>query len=386
MIKNLVKKQIGVFSLIVLLVAAISGCVVSFVGINNYSSIYVNQNAYKDANFDFIIPSPGKTQLGDLQAKEFIDDVCPYYASTLNLVVKSETIKSNIYFVDSLNNLKYSPFCESREKQSVQADGHALAFIDQVYAQEYGLKLGDTINIGTKEYKIGKIYLPNSLVTGGSVVICWDDELKTLLNASDSKYSGAWVKSNDLIACDNFLKKDYVPEGRIRKQAENETDQQYNEYLAEFYKNDFYKEVTIISTNKEIANAKIEDAKRSLIIEEIIAIVVVATLVIVGIYCVYFSTNRKKGFKSAIQTNTNNYRLLKTNITLASIACVALGYVVMLGIVVLAKQFCGYILDVELIGNLFIIFGCMVAVALVVVLLLNNALVNKNYRIIKARG
>lgn len=385
MIKNLIRKQMLIFIAILSCIAILLGCIISFTGINNYSSTYINQNLYIDANFDYIIPSPGKSQITTLNSESFIDNVCPYYTSTLDISFNSKVVKSSIYFVDNISDLSNSPFIESRVLSSKTEETNDVAFIDYVFSQFYGIKLGDTITLGSKNYKITKIYKPNSLTTNGCVVICWDNILKTELNSLESNYSGAWLKCNDKTQCENFLKNSYVPEGRIRAQATSETNEQYQQYLDSFYNNDFYKEVTDIGANREIANAKINDLTKLVKIEQIVANIILILTAFAGMYYIYFSNKKKAQYKKAIQSNTSNLKLLRKDIVLKSIIipiiCHVLAFITMLSL----KLLLGYFIDTYLILQISIIFGVMLALSCITLFVFNILLFNKSYKIVTSK-
>lgn len=385
MVKNLIRKQMLIFIAILSCIAILLGCIISFTGINNYSSTYINQNLYIDTNFDYIIPSPGKSQITTLNSDSFIDNVCPYYTSTLDISFNSKVVKSSIYFVDNISDLSNSPFIESRVLSSKTEETNDVAFVDYIFSQSYGIKLGDTITLGAKNYKITKIYKPNSLTTNGCVVICWDNILKTELNSLESNYSGAWLKCNNKTQCENFLKNSYVPEGRIRAQAPSETNEQYQQYLDSFYNNDFYKEVTDIGANKEIANAKINDLTKLVKIEQIVANVILVLTAFSGMYYIYFSNKKKTQYKKAIQSNTSNLKLLRKDIVLKSIIitilCHVLAFITMLSL----KLLLGYFIDTYLILQISIIFGVMLALSCITLLVFNILLFNKSYKIVTSK-
>lgn len=382
--RNLTKKQCVRFVFVLLALSLLFGCLISLIGVSNYSATYINQNLYSNASFDFIIPSPSKTQMDDLKSKNFITDVCPYYTTTIKVNINSKYIETCTYFVDDVDDLIYSPFCDDRIISAKDVKNNALALVDYVFSQKNGVSIGDSIVVNEKDYIVGKICKPNSLTADGCLVICWDDELKSSLNATDSNYSGAWVKSSAVAECDDYLKS-YIPEGRIRKQGINETAEQYQEYLANFYKTDFYKEVTNISSNKQISDAKIEAAQKLIITEQIIAGILIMLSIFVGLYYVYFSGKQKSRLKKAIQANTNNYPLLKKTVYCKSVFLPLMVYCIVLLVVVCFKYLLGSFIDGILLSNAMIIWGVMLSVTCIGLLLICKVLVDKNYKIIKIK-
>jgi hypothetical protein len=382
MIKKLIRKQMIGFIILLILLTVLFASVVVFTSVSGYSSTYINQNVYSDANFDYIIPSPGKSQIDVLKSKTFIDNVCPYYTTSLDLTIKSKKIKTNMYFVDDLNALECSPFVAKRIVKSKSANISNSAFIDYVYAQKNNVDLGEMISIGEKTYEVTKIYQPNSLTDGGCVVICWNDALKATLNVENVNYSAAWLKSTDLLLCDNYLKSSYIPEGRIRKQGDSETDQQYQEYLTLFYKNNFYKEVTNIRANGQIANAKILAAKRLVIIEEIIVVILVAVIACIGMYYIYFSNRKRLQIKKAIQANAKNAGLINKNIITMSILLSLVAYVLLALLLLGYKCVFGYYIEAILMVISSIIIGGALVLACVLLLVINKNFIKKYYSIV----
>ena len=382
--KSLTKKQYIAFVLILLVLSFLFGGLISLIGMNNYSSTYINQNVYSNANFDFIIPSPGKTQIDTLESKNFIEDVCPYYTTTINANISSKNVETYIYFVDDVYDFVYSPFCEDRIVETKDINGNNVAFVDYIFSKKNGVNIGDHVVIGGKSYVIEKIYKPNSLTANGCMAICWDNELKSNLKAIDSNYSGAWLKSNALTECDDYLKS-YIPEGRIRKQGENETIEQYQKYLTDFYSADFYKEITNISANKQISDAKIDTAKKAVITEQIIAGVLIMFSILVGLYYVYFSGKQKLRIKKAIQANTNNYFSLKKTLYCKSVFLPLIAYFIMSFIVCVFKYMLGSFFDINLLSSLLIVLCTMLFITCLGVLLINKLLLDRNYKAIKTK-
>lgn len=385
MIKELVRKQAFILIGIVSCLSIIFGLILSFTGINNYFDVYVNQNAYINATYNYIIPSPSKAQVPTLNELSFVENISPYYISVIEIKSGSKVISSSVYFVDDITALECSPFSEDRQIDSISFSNKNCVYIDYLYSQKNNLRLGDCVTIKNIEYEVAKIFEPNSFASNGCVVICWDSELKGVLNASSINYSGAWLKSNDNEECEKYLKNTYVPEGRIRNQGSQETDQQYQNYLDSFYKNDFYNEVTNISSNSIIAETKLNSAKNTIIIEEIVIGLLLFITIFSGIIYIYFSNNRRAKLQKAIQANSENQNILVKNVVLLSwlIPLVSNVLVVITGILltVLSRWF----VNLSVINISLIILCSSMILTSGVLILVNKILLNKKYKILKSQ-
>lgn len=379
--KKLVKKQIIAFIAILCITSIICSCFVSIIGLNNYTSIYINQNLYSDSNFDYIIPSPGKEQVAELESIEYIDNICPYYSSLINVKMGESSINTNVYFIDELKDLDNSPFSMERVLKSKNNNSNNIVFVDWIFANKNGVNIGDSISIGGFNYEVTRVYKPNSLIENGSIIICWNSELRTILNANNINYSGAWLKTNDLIQCEDYLKNEYIPNGRIREKGQAETDEQYQEYLDSFYANDFYKEITIISGNKKLADVKIADSKRLIIIIVLICCLLEMCILYFGILYIFFSKQSKIKFKKSIQSNVNNSHLLKKCIWMSSIGFSIFAYLLFSACIILLVNIFNYITYDNLI---FYIIGSFVVSSLGLVMI-NMYLTRQNYKILKLK-
>jgi len=385
MIKELVRKQAFILIGIVSCLSIIFGLVLSFTGINNYFDVYVNQNAYINATYNYIIPSPSKAQVPTLNELSFVENISPYYVSVIEIKSGSKVISSSVYFVDDITALECSPFSEDRQIDSISSNDKKNIYIDYLYSQKNNLRLGDSVTIKDIEYQVTKVFKPNSFTSNGCVVICWDSELKGVLNASSINYSGAWLKSNDNEECEKYLKETYVPEGRIRNQGSQETDQQYQNYLDSFYKNDFYKEVTNISSNVIIAQTKLNFAKNTIIIEEIVMGLLLFVTIFFGIVYIYFSNNRRVKLQKAIQANSENQKILVKNVMLLSCLIPLIANVIFLITGVLLTVLLGWYVELSLIKISLIILTSSMILSGIVLLVVNKFLLNKKYKIIKSQ-
>lgn len=385
MIKELVRKQVFILIGIVSCLAIIFGLVLSFAGINNYFDVYVNQNAYINATYNYIIPSPSKAQVPTLNELSFVESVSPYYTSIIEIKSGQKVISSSVYFVDDVSILECSPFSEDRQIDSISSSNKNCVYIDYLYSQRNNIGLGDCVLIKNIEYEVTKIFEPNSFVSNGCVVVCWDLELKNALNATSINYSGAWLKANNNEECENYLKNTYVPEGRIRNQGLQETDQQYQSYLDNFYKNNFYNEVTKIGSNFIIAKTKLDLAKNTIIIEEIVIGLLLFVTIFFGIIYIYFSNDRRVKLQKAIQANSENQKILVKNVTLLSwlIPLVSNVLVVITG--VLLAVLMGWYVNLSLIIISLIIICSSMILTSGVLILVNNILLNKKYKILKSQ-
>lgn len=189
----------------------------------------------EDTYVDFIIQTPGMEQIAELQALDHIDAVTPYYFASCEADIDGKTVKAELYMVEDSSAFSNTLFSEQLLKSGSVPSSNDVIAIDTTIASKYGVSVGDLVTIksgnGSVKCKIGAIYEADGRHDSGMVMALYAGELCTMLNSkADLKYSGAYIKSNNLTSTETFLRS-FVPTGDLRSRDEFNSDELYNEYL-----------------------------------------------------------------------------------------------------------------------------------------------------------
>lgn len=184
---------------------------------------------------DFIIQTPGMEQIAEIQSLNHIDAVTPYYFASCEADIDGKTVKAELYMIEDSTAFSNTLFSEQLLKSGSVPSSNDVIAVDTTIASKYGVSVGDLVTIksgnGSVKCEIVAIYEADGRHDSGMMMALYAGELCTMLNSkADLKYSGAYIKSSDLISTETFLKS-FVPTGDLRSRDEFNSDELYNEYL-----------------------------------------------------------------------------------------------------------------------------------------------------------
>jgi hypothetical protein len=230
-------------------------------GIDLVASRYNSCSIYENSGCDFIIPSPGDEQVDELQGKDFINTVVPFYYTQTTTYVGSKSGNDNVIMMDNYELIENTVYCNSRLISGKEVINHS-AMVDYTYAKKYSVQIGDKIKVvfgkNICEYEVCGIYEDNIAFSGGVVLVNWSDQEKQSVISSSSsklKYSAAWIKANDYSICENYLLSEYKPLGRLKDRDEFDSDAAYQIHVNAFNTASFASEITDFTNSlKQIDN------------------------------------------------------------------------------------------------------------------------------------
>ena len=181
---------------------------------------------------DYIIQAPSAEQVTEISQLDHIDKVTPYYYRAVDVQVGKRNISTNLFIIENPSDRDYTSFADVLAKNTKTTDGNVI-FITDDFAQNAGTAVGDKLNIaldGTSlSFTVSGVYRSDYRMVGGSLLTILTDDVQS--NLKSSKYSGAYIASNNLAVSDKYFENEYTPKGNLRSRDEFDTDEAYQRYL-----------------------------------------------------------------------------------------------------------------------------------------------------------
>ena len=233
---------------------------------NNYLQTKDLYNIEK-TDVDFIVQSPSDSQVVEMEKLSHIDKVTPYIYYSSDFSVKGKNVKSNLFVIQNISDLNYTVFSDQLLESEVNADGKNEIYISNDFAPSFSLKPGDEISSlicgQIVHFTVAAIYESDNRQVGGMAIATMSGDVLEAISEG-YKYSGAYIKSNDVAATEDFLES-YVPLGDLRSRDEFDSDELYQIYLDKraetdytfttFYRESYLKEVSNRNDSKMLREA-----------------------------------------------------------------------------------------------------------------------------------
>lgn len=174
-----------------------------------------DEGYYSIANFDYVIPRPGDSQVNELKAQSFIDEVIPYYNYSSTILDQSV----NIYLIDGKSD--YTPFGDTCLLEGSDDLTTTSIIVDNSVASILGVELGDVITLDIEgvpiSFSIIGIARSNGFSKRPSMAILFDGMQKSIICSKFYRlaYSGAFVCVNNRSQAESYFTYSYIPKGKI---------------------------------------------------------------------------------------------------------------------------------------------------------------------------
>ena len=230
--------------------------------LNTYDRI---TSVYSDSKIDFIIPSPTKAQLDEMLEMDHINSIFACYSIYSSISIKDVEKRAYVLLIEDTSSLESTMFKSSRIKASTGNINSNSLLIDEVYANQNKLNLGDQVtwNITKDEsvtMTIDAIYYKNEM-DDARVAVLNSGAQKKIIDRLSANYplsiSSAYIDSNNCEQTKDMLKS-YKPLGLLKTADDFEIYSDYEAYLESFYQTDYYPQI-ILGENFEIENAGTAD-------------------------------------------------------------------------------------------------------------------------------
>lgn len=278
-----------------------------------YSSFLNTKKLYniEKTNIDFTIQAPSKKQVDQISELSHIDMISPYIYFSTNVEINKIKVKTNLYIVESKNDLKYTQFSEELLIRKSDNSYDNPIYVSNEFVESSKIDLDEEIKINIYNtvvtFTVQAIYESDYRQTGGVVLTYLFDELKMLVEdqfGGANYYTGAFIDSNDIVSTTAYLQS-YKPLGDLRSREEFDSEELYQLYLDERNKTDytlttFYKDKYM----KEVSKRNDSKLNRNLILtysSGVIGCIVFGIMLYTKFYR-YYKTEIKKDIN-------NNYSL-----------------------------------------------------------------------------
>lgn len=248
------------------------GAVLAYVtcsAISSGSKKSVSKVSYYDTcDFDFIIPKPWYKQIPEIQDKDFVSSVVPFYVTKRKISGKENSCDVNLFMIEKyygLNNTAYD--------DSLFIEGNGLfdgtVVIDERTKKSLNMNVGDDVSISigdsTFKFKISGICRDNIFSNYPSSVIYYDGAVKREVESfiENLAYTGAYVKTSDVSAAENYFTRDYRAMGNVGDRSWYETDDSYNFMKASIEKQNVAKEVVNVAQLRVSEKSNVAERKKS---------------------------------------------------------------------------------------------------------------------------
>lgn len=186
---------------------------------------YHEESLYKTNLIDFDVPNTTDEQIDLLNNQQHIDEVIPYYLTSVNMNYNDEIINNvRLMMLDDFSQLEFTMYSEKRTILKSDITYSNPIFIDYEYAKNYNIYLGDVIKIpfeGTLvTFNVQAITERNTYYQGAFLAL-FIGEQKALINENrlnDLSYSGSFIVSNSSLSTRSFLDGVYAANNELTPQ------------------------------------------------------------------------------------------------------------------------------------------------------------------------
>lgn len=297
-IKNRLLCDLAISIVLILLVAFFSILPI----FNNAGESALAQSLYKNDKLNFDVPSPSYEQIAELENKEFIESVFPYFYTEVTFSINGANHQSRLFLSDSFNKLEQTMYCKERLIKKADKEYDNPLLVDYKFIKDTGLDLGSLVEISfgssKVEFKIAAIYETNTYYDGGALMAKWEDLQKDLITAMSQKvvYSGAYIYATDYQQCKNYLEKEYKPYGRLRSESEFATHEAYVTHYEAFMAANYANEITDFTIKKQDVTTSIKKYDQNVTMYTVIACVILLAFPLIVNFLLWFRGSERKYF------------------------------------------------------------------------------------------
>ena len=222
---------------------------------------------YSSKGFDLIVQGPSKEQIDGFKVRQDVSHCVSYLEIELFIKIQNSQKQSNVLVFDNIEELKYTENTDERIIKNKEGLTNPV-YIDYQFSKINNLKIGDKflvyIDSSPKECSVARIYKTDFLYKKGVIIA------STEIVPSSIK-SGVYLKSNNFVSLREELKS-YKPLGTLLPKTQYQTDEQYQQYVDEFYAKDYSSYIFGIKNEEmsKTALSKAESSKKGIVVSSII--------------------------------------------------------------------------------------------------------------------
>ncbi len=198
--------------------AMVVGLLFAFPHITQQAGNYNAQSIYKNTEMDFIVPEPSYEQVRELEDKNGIGKVFPFYLTKTQVSVNGKSRTTTVLLSDQFQNVGITMYNEARAIEKATTEVINPIYIDWQFAQDTGAKPGDRV----------------SFTINGTI----------RSNSANNGYSGMYTSAIDYSTCRTYLTTDYRPLGRLKNRESFDSDEQYQIHYDAIMSTGYANEIT----------------------------------------------------------------------------------------------------------------------------------------------
>jgi hypothetical protein len=242
-----------------------------------YSPLYQDNNYQKSfstylySDYNLSLNDPGLEQIDFIQDLPGVESVFSLYRYASRVTNLSNQTQHQTYgvFSEDFSTMSISQFNDRRLLEKLNVDPVYYAYIDRTIAESLSLELGDSIQINLTTFNVlipltvSRIYETDSMYMtnerSGLVFFPYVANIKsTIESVIDHKLrlKTLLIKTTQLESNVNFLKANYIPEGRLKDREDFDSQREYDEYFEAFmassYPDDVSSKISALNTRNQL--------------------------------------------------------------------------------------------------------------------------------------
>ncbi len=277
--------------------------IISSVGDSKQTAL---KSSYYDAcGFDFIIPTPWYTQIQDIQDKDFVSSIVPYYMTKRTASGNGEACDMYLFLIEKSYGLDNTAYADSLLVEGTTLSDGTIV-IDERTKQKLQANVGDTVTLligeTTFTFKVSGVVRDNVFSSYPTAAIYYDRDVKREIEASSVNlaYSAAYVKASDISAAESYFTRDYRGMGKVGERSWYESDDAYNFMKSSIENQSIALEITNVSQLRaaEKANANEKKKSESQVRTTALLILAVVNLLFWLLYVIFTSKSYRERIKA----------------------------------------------------------------------------------------
>lgn len=321
---------------------------------------------YIYSGVDYEIPSPSRSQVLKIEDFSYIEFVDPFFKTTIPVKVagQSSECTGSVFLVDH-GMSEWGPYIESRLIKGNIQEGGIGAFVDESFAQENNVKLGDDILLTLEGVDFSFPVLAEfetSLNQGETApsIVFFSTSQDYIDILSGYSYSGAYVGTIDRELATDYFKNEYKPLGQVGDPEDYASEELYQSALDFILESDYS---AVVQSFNDIGTdildpQALQDNSRLLF--------VIGTLLTIGYSAFVFIWRVCSRSSMALWRREGKLGVFKGHI-IRKIAAIGLFEIIVCLLIVL---FCYFIASIFIPGDIFSSFKFLVPIYLVAMLVI----------------
>ena len=352
--------------------AMVVGLLFAFPHITQQAGNYNAQSIYKNTEMDFIVPEPSYEQVRELEDKNGIGKVFPFYLTKTQVSVNDKSRTTTVLLSDQFQNVGITMYNEARVIEKATTEVINPIYIDWQFAQDTGAKPGDrvsfTINGATVEFQVYAIYETNTIYDGGAILaqITAEQADGIRSNSANNGYSGMYTSAIDYSTCRTYLTTDYRPLGRLKNRESFDSDEQYQIHYDAIMSTGYANEITDFRVRETDS-----DAEKNTMMIWIGAVLAAAIAIVFNVAMSRRGCERAYFTKFCIPKGQDVKPYYKTALTVETVVWLLLFAGVLFGAIYTYDEF----IHKAAMDTRILVIPVAVIVAEIICLLMNNAMI-----------